>query len=120
LARGECLERLRPKAAERLATVAPRIDEARRAEPADVPADEGLRQADVLDELGHARVAAREALHDAEPIDVGESLVNEAELAELLRLVDDGCDGRPDPGAGRADLGPPSGDGSTALYINSR
>jgi hypothetical protein len=85
-----------------------------------VPAHEGLRQADVLDEVRHARVAVRQALDDPEAIDVGQGLVDEAELAQLLRLVDDGRDGGPDPGAGWAQLRVPQTVVSTTVYINSR
>jgi hypothetical protein len=63
-----------------------------------VPADEGLRQADLLDQVRDRGVAVREALDDAEPIDVGERLVDDPQLAELVGLVDDRGDGRTDPG----------------------
>jgi hypothetical protein len=63
-----------------------------------VPAHERLRQADFLDEVGDRRVAVREALDDAEPIDVGERLVDDPQLAELIGLVDDRSDSRTDPG----------------------
>jgi hypothetical protein len=63
-----------------------------------VPADEGLRQADLLDQVRDRGVAVGEALDDAEPIDVGECLVDDPQLAELVGLVDDRGDGRTDPG----------------------
>ena len=63
-----------------------------------MPAHERLRQADLLDQVRDRRVAVREALDDAEPIDVGECLVDDPQLAELVGLVDDRGDGRTDPG----------------------
>ena len=49
-----------------------RVSRARGPQPADVPADEGLGQPDLLDELGDGRLAARQAPDDPEPVDVGE------------------------------------------------
>jgi hypothetical protein len=63
-----------------------------------VPADQGLGEPDLLDQIGDRCVAVREALDDAEPIDVGECLVDDPQLAELVGLVDDRCDGRANPG----------------------
>jgi hypothetical protein len=70
-----------------------------------VPADERLRQPDFLDEISNRCVAIREALDDAEPIDVGECLVDDPEFAELVGLVDDRRDGRTDPGGRRGQGG---------------
>jgi hypothetical protein len=66
-----------------------------------VPRDERLRQADLSDELGDGRLSLREAADDAKTVDVGEGLVDEAQLAEIGRLVDDGRERRADPGWGR-------------------
>jgi hypothetical protein len=44
----------------------------------------------VLDEIPHRRRAAGKALDDAQPIDVGERLVEQAQLAQVIGLVDDG------------------------------
>jgi hypothetical protein len=63
-----------------------------------VPADERLREADVVDELGDGGRAIRKALDDAQPIDVGEGLVEAAQLAQVVGLVDDGGDRRADAG----------------------
>jgi hypothetical protein len=63
-----------------------------------VPADERLRQADLLDQIGHRGVAIGETLDDSEAVDVGQRLVDEPELTELVGLVDDGRDGRADAG----------------------
>jgi hypothetical protein len=57
-----------------------------------------LGQADVLDELGDARGAGRQTLDDPEPVYVGQRLVEQADLAELVGLVDDRRDGGADPG----------------------
>src|SRR5437762_1522565 len=93
-------------AAERVAPVPPRFDQAGRPEAADVPAHERLGQPDVLGEVRHAGMPECETLDNAQPVDVGERLVDQAELAQLLRLVNDGRDGRPDPGAGWRQWGP--------------
>ena len=63
-----------------------------------MPADERLREPDLLDQIGDGCVAIREALNDAEPIDVGECLVDDPQLAELVGLVDDRRNGRTDSG----------------------
>ena len=63
-----------------------------------MPADERLRQPDLLDQVRHRRVAIREALDDAKAIDVGEGLVDDPQLAELIWLVNDRSYGRTDPG----------------------
>ena len=98
LAGDEGLERLGTEAARRLAAVPAGLDEPGGPQPADMPADERLGQPDFLDQVRHRRVAVREALDDAEPIDVGECLVDDPQLAELVGLVDDRGDGRTDPG----------------------
>jgi hypothetical protein len=112
---GEGGKRLRPKAAQGLAAAPAGLDQARGAEAPHVPADERLRQAHVLDEVPNRRVARREAPDDAEPVDVGEGLVHDPQLAEIIGLVDDRGERRPDSGAGGA-----QGDvlASTAVYIN--
>ena len=78
------------------------VDDPRRAELAEVPAHERLGQPDVLDQLGHRGCAGRQALDDPQPVDVGQGLVEQSDLAELVGLVDDRCDGRADPGGRRA------------------
>jgi hypothetical protein len=70
-----------------------------------VPADERLRQADVLDQVRDAGVSEREALDDAQPVDVGERLVDDPELAEVFGRVGDGGERGPDSGPGRAQRG---------------
>ena len=99
---GEGSECLGSEAAQRLAPAAAGLDEAGGAEPADVPADERLRQPDVVHELRHAGLAPGEPLHDAQAVHVGERLVDDAQLAEVIGLVDDRGERRPDPGAGGA------------------
>ena len=75
-------------------------DEARAPEPAEVPRHERLAEPDPLDELGDGRLALGEALHDPQPVHVGERLVDEAQGAQLVGLVDDGGEGRADVGRG--------------------
>ncbi|MFL5681178.1 MAG: hypothetical protein ACJ77B_11325 [Chloroflexota bacterium] len=67
-----------------------------------MPADEGLRQPDVLDQVANRRMARREAADDPEAVDIGEGLVDDPQLAEVIRLVDDRGERRADPGAGGA------------------
>lgn len=83
---------MREEAADGFAADPPGLDETGSAEPADVPRHERLRQPDVVDELGDAGLGVSEPLHDAQPVHVGEGLVEGAQRAELLRLVDDGRD----------------------------
>jgi hypothetical protein len=60
-----------------------------------------------------------EDAHDAEPVDVGERLVDETQLAELVGLEDGVRDGGADVGAGGAQVDDSSAAiGSTAVYIN--
>lgn len=92
-----------------------------------MPRDKGLAEADVVDELGDRRLALGEPADDPEPVDVGQGLVDEADGAEVVGLVDDGGDGRADAGGGGAQ-GKGSGCcrrddpsvGSMAVYINMR
>ena len=114
-------EGLGNEARDGLATDAAGLDQAGNPEAPEVPRHERLAQADTLDEVGHARLALRQALDDPQPVHVGQGLVDEPELAQLLGLIDDGREGRPDPGAGRAQVGDPeTAVGSTAVYINRR
>jgi hypothetical protein len=53
-----------------------------------MPRHEWLRHADLRYELGDGGLARREAADDPEPVDVGKGLVNEAQLAQLVRLED--------------------------------
>ena len=65
-----------------------------------MPADERLRQPDLADQVGDGRVTSRETLDDPEPVDVGERLVDDAQRAQLVRLVEDRGQRRADPGGG--------------------
>ena len=65
-------------------------------EPAEVPRDERLAEPDPLDELGDGRLALGEALDDPQAVHVGERLVDDAQRAQVVGLVDDGRDGRAD------------------------
>ena len=51
--------------------------------------DERLRQADVGDELGDARLALGQATDDAQAVHVGEGLVEGTQLAQVVGLGDD-------------------------------
>jgi hypothetical protein len=53
-----------------------------------VPADERLREADLRDELGDRRGPGGESADDPQPVDVGERLVDDPKLAQLIRLED--------------------------------
>ncbi len=64
-------------------------------------ADQRLAEADVGDELGDRRLTVGEAPDDAQPVHVGERLVERAKIAQVLGLQDDRGDGRADPGWGR-------------------
>jgi hypothetical protein len=97
---GERRERLRPDRADRLPPDAARLDEAGRPQLPEVPRDERLGEPDVLDQLGYRRLGAREPLDDPEPVDVGQRLVDEAQLAQLVGLVDDRRQRRADSGGG--------------------
>jgi hypothetical protein len=126
LAGRERVEGLGAETAERLAP-----DPARRHEPGgpqspDMPRDERLRQADLGDELCDRGLGDREGPDDPEAVDVGQRLVDETQLAQLLRLEDGVGDRAADAGGRGAQGGdaPGSGSdearavGSTAVYIN--
>ena len=89
----ERVEGGRQETADRLAADPPGLDEAGGAEAADMPRDERLRQADVVDELGDRRLGAGEPLNDPQPVHVSEGLVEGPQCAQLLGLVDDRRDG---------------------------
>ena len=98
LALEERLEGSRQEPADRLATDAAGLDEAGGAEAADVPRDERLRQADVVDELGDRRLGAGKPLDDPEAVHVSEGLVEGSQGTQLLGLVDDRRDRAADAG----------------------
>jgi hypothetical protein len=100
LAGGELTERLFAQTADRLATLAPRLDDTGRAETTEMPRDEWLRQPDVSDELGDSGLAFGEATDDAQAVHVRHDLVEGAQLAQLIGLSDGSGDGAADPGGG--------------------
>jgi len=86
-----------------------------------MPRDERLRQADLGDELGDAGLGLGEAADDPQPVDVGEGLVDEPQLAQVAGLDDRGRDRRADPGrcrGQRRDLPCRETIASTTVYIN--
>jgi hypothetical protein len=83
-----------------------------------VPADQRLGEPDVVDELGNGRRALGQSLDDAQAVDVRQGLVEAAQLAQIVGLVDD-------RGDRRADVGGRGGQGvrlrlSIELYIKRR
>src|SRR6185503_16253708 len=133
---GEGVECLGQEARHGLAADAARLDEPGDPEPAEMPRDERLAEPDALDELGDGRLTLGEALDDPQPVHVGEGLVDEADRAQLVGLVDDGRDGRADVRWGwgqeaalrvrrrrRIRARPTTllrAEGSTTIYINMR
>jgi hypothetical protein len=67
-----------------------------------MPGDERLRQADRGHEVRDRGVAGREDADDPEAVHVGQGLVDQPELAQLLGLKDRVGDRAADVGAGRA------------------
>lgn len=61
-------------------------------------ADQRLTEPDMVDELGHGGRRLGQPADDSEPVDVRQGLVEDPELAQLLRLVDDGGDRAANPG----------------------
>jgi hypothetical protein len=104
LAGGDLVECLGTEADHDLAAVALGRDEAGVAEPLDMVRHERLGQSDVLDEVGDGRVAARQTSDDAEPVHVGQRLVEGPDAAQVVRLIDERRDRAADPGGrGRQD-----------------
>jgi hypothetical protein len=88
-----------------------------------MPRHKRLRQPDLLDEVRNGRVRLGELLDDPQAVDVGERLVDDTELAEVLGLEDRICDRAADVRAGWTQVGrlvrPADRDlGSTGVYIN--
>ena len=67
-----------------------------------MPRDERLGQPHLRHELRDGRLAVSEAADDPQPVHVGESLVDEAQLAQLVGLEDGVGDRAADAGRGRA------------------
>ena len=91
-----------------------------------MPRDERLGKPDLGHELGNGCFGGREAADDPEAVDVGEGLVDEAQLAQLVGL-EDGVGDRAANAGGRGAQGSvlrswswvDRAIGSTALYINA-
>ncbi len=71
-------EGLLAQAADGLAALAPRLDDAGSPEATEVPRHERLREPDVGDELRDGRLALRQATDDAQAVHVGHDLVEGA------------------------------------------
>jgi hypothetical protein len=95
---GELGEGLLTKAADRLASVPTRLDDAGCTEATEMPRHEGLREPDVGDEFGDRRLALGQTPDDAQPVHVGHDLVEGAQLAQILGLGDGRGDGAADSG----------------------
>ena len=83
-----------------------------------MPRDEGLREADLGDQLRDGGFSFCEAADDPEPVDIGEGLVDEPQLAEIARLDDGGRDRRADAGRGWGQGSVSVAVVSTTVYIN--
>ena len=92
------VERFRDERADRLAAAPAGRHDPGGPELAEVPADERLGEPDVIDELGDRRRAPGQPLDDPQPVDVGEGLVEQAQLAQVVGLIDDRGDRRADAG----------------------
>jgi hypothetical protein len=64
-----------------------------------MPGNERLGQPDLRDELGDGRLARGQTSDDAEAVDVGQGLVDETQLAQLVGLEDGVRDRASDVGA---------------------
>jgi hypothetical protein len=84
-----------------------------------MPGHERLGQPDLGDELGDGRLPGGEAAHDPEAVDVGERLVDEPQLAQLVRLEDGVGDRAADAGGGGTQ-GERSGTEGIGRRINGR
>jgi hypothetical protein len=79
----------------------------------------------VVDEVGDGGLGVREPLDDPQPVHVRQGLVERAQCAELLRLVEDGRDRAANAGSGGGQGSAPfrvrgQDVASTTVYINLR
>jgi hypothetical protein len=84
-----------------------------------MPADERLRQAGVVDELGHTGRPLGEPSHDPQAIHVGQGLVDDLQVAQIVGLVDDRGQRRADSGRGGTQGMPPAPSINGDLYQRS-
>ena len=115
----EALPGLVPKPADRLPPAPTRFDETCGAKARQVPADERLRQPDMLDQVRDARIPLRESTHDAQAVHVGQCLVNDLELAQVVRLIHDRGQRRADSSRGGTQEVPPRRRINDGLYQRS-
>jgi hypothetical protein len=85
-----------------------------------MPTHEWLRQSDVRDKIPHACVAFGKPAHDPQPVHVGQGLVNDFELTQVVGLIDDRGQRRADPSRGWTQGESLLAIASTAIYINAR
>ena len=69
-----------------------------------MPGDQRLGQPDLRDQLGDRGLAVCQAPDDSQAVDVGEGLVNQTQLTQLLGLEDGVGDRAADVGAGGAQV----------------
>jgi hypothetical protein len=72
------------------------FDDSRSPEPTDVPGNERLAEPDGVDQLAHRGGALGQPSDDAKAVYVGECLVKDAQLAQIVGLIDDRGDGAPE------------------------
>jgi hypothetical protein len=73
-----------------------RFDDSRSPEPTDVPGNERLAEADGVDKFAHRGGALGQPSDDTKAVYVRERLVKDAQLAQIVGLVDDRGDGAPE------------------------
>jgi hypothetical protein len=85
-----------------------------------MPRHERLAEPDVPDQLADGRGRRGEPAEDPEAVHVGERLVDEPQLSEILRLVDHGRERAADVGGGWGQRAVPRAVpvASTTVYIN--
>jgi len=90
------VEDVGPELAEDLAADPPGLDDSGGLEARHVPAHERLTEPDGLDQIAYGSPPFGQPPHDAEAIHVRKRLVENAQLPQIVGLVDDRCDGCPD------------------------
>jgi hypothetical protein len=89
LAFRDFVEDVRPKLAEDLAAGPPGLDDSGSLEPGHVPRDQRLAEADRFDQIADRSRTLREPPHDSEAVHVGQRFVEDAQLPQIVGLIDD-------------------------------